>query len=90
MFNLVFNLGVAEYALNGFKTPPTAARTWPRWVFALACPLGPIPLAARGLAAVLARAARAGARHRHETSAAITVATPRLDLDQACFMLKVV
>ena len=29
-------------------------------VFPLACPLGPVPLAARGLAAVLARAGPAG------------------------------
>jgi hypothetical protein len=37
----------------------------------LTCPLGPIPLAARGLAAVLARAGPAGARgHRQPRAAA--------------------
>jgi hypothetical protein len=40
------------------------------FVVLLACPLGPIPLAARGLAAVLARAGPAGARGRRQAGAA--------------------
>jgi hypothetical protein len=46
------------------STPPTAARTWlSRCPTRL--PAGPIPLAVRGLAAVLARAGPAGARDRN-------------------------
>jgi hypothetical protein len=46
-------------------------------VVLLACPAGPVPLAARGLAAVLARAGPAGARgHQEAPAVSDTVHTP--------------
>jgi hypothetical protein len=51
----------AESGSRGSSAPPAAARDVAEFVVLLACPLGPIPLAARGLAAVLARAGPAGA-----------------------------
>jgi hypothetical protein len=51
---------VAETASNGIKAACGGAHV-AESVVLLACPLGPVPLAARGLAAVLARAGPAGA-----------------------------
>ena len=64
--------------LYGIKTPPAAARRWLGLLPLLACPPGPIPLAARGLAAVLARAGPTGARG-HRPSAPSAWCTHRDD-----------
>jgi len=51
----------AEYASMGSRAPAAPARAWAGLRCFLTCPAGPAPLAARGLAAVLARAGPAGA-----------------------------
>jgi hypothetical protein len=51
---------VAELASNGIKRAARGGAAVAEAVVRLACPLGPVPLAARGLAAVLARAVPAG------------------------------
>jgi hypothetical protein len=66
----VFNLGVVEYALNGFKRAACGDANLAEFVVLLACPLGPIPLAARGLAAVLARVGPSGAGSTNAPAAA--------------------
>jgi hypothetical protein len=80
VFNLVcstwFNLGVAEYALNGFKRAACGGADVAESVALLMCPLGPIPLAARGLTAVLARAGPAGGDSRQRRFG-ITLGGPR-------------
>jgi hypothetical protein len=82
---LRYSARVAELISMGSSAPPAAARDVAESVVLLACPLGPIPLAARGLAAVLARAGPAGAvvdehpgrRRRRGSAPAAAEADPR-------------
>src|SRR6476619_7737996 len=54
-------LCVAESSFTGFKHAACGGADVAESVVLLACPAEPVPLAARGLAAVLARASPAGA-----------------------------
>lgn len=50
------------------QAPPTGGVGVAELLVLLVCPFGPVPLAARGLAAVLARAASAGSGHNGDAS----------------------
>jgi hypothetical protein len=56
------------------QAPPAAARTWLGSVVLVTCPLGPLPHAARGLTAVLARFGPAGGDSQ-ETRTTVTGVT---------------
>jgi hypothetical protein len=57
----------AELGSMGSSAPPAAARAMAESVVLLACPLGPIPLAARGLRPCSRGSVPTGARGHHLT-----------------------